>query len=1030
MKPIRLTMSAFGPYKDRETIDFAELGEHRLFVVSGNTGAGKTTIFDAICFALYGSASGEDRNDSRMLRSHFAEDDTYTSVDFVFELRGRTYRVFRQLPHVKQGNKSATGERYELYERIGGQEVPLTDRFIVSQVDEKIRSLIGLTKEQFSQIVMLPQGEFRKLLTSDTENKEDILRRIFQTSLYKTVADRLNDKRKAAQQAVAELDHIRDYHLQRVKDAFALRENSALWQVYQQEYYNAHQVLEALAEELAYYEEQMAETKRLLAAETARHQEMTAMYHQARHLNEQFELLAQKEREKVRLEGQAPEIAEMKRLLALAEQAVQLEVYEKHVEAAEQDLAVKRQELETAREACAQAETALQEAERRYAAEEAQGPQREQAAREAERLQSLLPVVQELEERRQRAAALEAETEAVLRQLRQTEAALADVQVKRGHTAEQVRLLEEQSFRLPELAEQLHALRLRYRLLQEYMQLARQAVQERESEAAARQAFEQAEAKYAAEEARWLEGQAGLIAQHLHDGEACPVCGSLDHPRKAAISGDFPSREQLERLRGERNAAEKAFLEAKATLAATGRQLEEKASQLAAEGIDLDRIETVCKETESRGIAMKEEEDRLKQEYAKLMPLKRSLEEWSRKQDELQRRREQTLERYNERKTALATEKALLEQALANVPEEVREPGRLAGQIREAEEKKRRLEEAWKQAQLIYQTARERCIQARAACDNAERRVGEAVVRRDQAGLSFREALEQAGFADEATYRAAKRPAAQRTELKERIDSYYALLAAVRQQCEELTAALAGKERQNLEALERQLQELEQSIDAARARYHFAENSYEKGIQYKDGLIEAERRYADAEREFERIKDLYDVVRGENSKKISFERYLQIEFLEKIIYAANQRLQRLSGGQYYLVRSDRIEKRGKQSGLGLDVYDHYTGQLRDVRTLSGGEKFNASLCLALGLADVIQAYQGGISLETMFIDEGFGSLDEESLTQAIDTLIDLQRSGRMIGVISHVQELKQAIPAVLEVMKTKEGHSYTRFRVS
>jgi exonuclease SbcC len=130
------------------------------------------------------------------------------------------------------------------------------------------------------------------------------------------------------------------------------------------------------------------------------------------------------------------------------------------------------------------------------------------------------------------------------------------------------------------------------------------------------------------------------------------------------------------------------------------------------------------------------------------------------------------------------------------------------------------------------------------------------------------------------------------------------------------------------------------------------------------------------------------------------------------------------------VRSDRIEKRGKQSGLGLDVYDHYTGQLRDVRTLSGGEKFNASLCLALGLADVIQAYQGGISLETMFIDEGFGSLDEESLTQAIDTLIDLQRSGRMIGVISHVQELKQAIPAVLEVMKTKEGHSYTRFRVS
>ncbi|MDF2667835.1 MAG: hypothetical protein K0R67_141, partial [Paenibacillus sp.] len=165
-------------------------------------------------------------------------------------------------------------------------------------------------------------------------------------------------------------------------------------------------------------------------------------------------------------------------------------------------------------------------------------------------------------------------------------------------------------------------------------------------------------------------------------------------------------------------------------------------------------------------------------------------------------------------------------------------------------------------------------------------------------------------------------------------------------------------------------------------------------------------------------------------KKISFERYLQIEFLEKIIHTANQRLQRMSNGQYYLVRSDRLEKRGKQSGLGLDVYDNYTGQLRDVKTMSGGEKFNASLCLALGMADVIQSYEGGISIETMFIDEGFGSLDEESLNKAIDTLIDLQQTGRMIGVISHVQELKQAIPAILEVKKTKEGCSYTHFQVS
>ncbi len=171
------------------------------------------------------------------------------------------------------------------------------------------------------------------------------------------------------------------------------------------------------------------------------------------------------------------------------------------------------------------------------------------------------------------------------------------------------------------------------------------------------------------------------------------------------------------------------------------------------------------------------------------------------------------------------------------------------------------------------------------------------------------------------------------------------------------------------------------------------------------------------------------MLNGQNPKKLSFERYIQINYLDKITAAANLRLFHLSNGQFELRRSDRLEKHAKQSGLGLDVYDAYTDQLRDVKTLSGGEKFNASLSLALGMADVIQSFQGNIQIETMFIDEGFGSLDEEALNKAIDTLIDLQDSGRMIGVISHVAELKAAMPAVLHVEKTLSGHSTTHFEV-
>jgi exonuclease SbcC len=175
----------------------------------------------------------------------------------------------------------------------------------------------------------------------------------------------------------------------------------------------------------------------------------------------------------------------------------------------------------------------------------------------------------------------------------------------------------------------------------------------------------------------------------------------------------------------------------------------------------------------------------------------------------------------------------------------------------------------------------------------------------------------------------------------------------------------------------------------------------------------------------EQVADLYSMMKGDNALKISFERYILIEYLDQILHAANERLRGLSDGQFVLLRSDRLEARGKQSGLGLDVYDAYTGQNRDVKSLSGGEKFNASLALALGMTDVIQSHQGGISIEMMFIDEGFGSLDEESLSKAIMTLIDLQKAGRMIGVISHVQELKQAFPAMIEVAKTKEGYSRT-----
>jgi exonuclease SbcC len=1030
MRPLKLTMTAFGPYKDTEVIDFSELKDNRLFVISGKTGAGKTSIFDAICFALYGDASGEDRNDSKMLRSQFADDQSHTSVDFQFTLKGRIYRVIRQLSHVKGGNKGATGEKYELYEIENGENIPITDRFIVSQVDEKIRQIIGLTKEQFSQIVMLPQGEFRKLLTSETENKEEILRRIFKTGLYKHVADHLNEKRKEMQQICSELSKIRDYHISNVKGSLAGREGSDLFNVFQQEHTNTFQVIEALNKEIEYYAQHLKGKQQLLQSEMAKYQENTNVFHGAQNMNGQFDMLEQKGKDRQHLKDQEDEFKRKENQLSLAEKATHLHVYELRNTEMTDELARRIKILEDALSQCIQSEVNLNKALLLYKQEEGNSELREQAVRELDRLEGFLPTVKEIDQKQQRVVRLAADAENLSKQSNDVQGELELQQNERTATAVAVKELEVNVLLLPEKTEKVTLLRQQATSIQEYLKLQQKLTEWQVEEKEHNKCFEVANGAYSVVEERFIEGQAGWLASHLHDGDLCPVCGSVDHPKKATVTGDIPTKEEFDRLRKEKATAEKKHYETKAQLTTVEQHIGEKRDQLVEQGFSVEEIKVVYAELVNQGKVLAEEEKLLKEDNAKLAPLKRVLETLEGKLEEKRKQKEDIQNLVNEKNSEHATEKALYDQSLSTLPQDVRSLEKLQQRIEAAESNKKQLEAAWKKAQNQYQEANEQNIRAVAARNNADSLKNEATANKEKALQSYVKALEQAGFGTEEVYKSAKMSDIAQEQLKKQIEEYKTSMASITKQIEELSVLLAGKERQDLVVMLQSLKELEQHIDSVRGEYMQAENNHGKGIEFKENILVADSTWKEAEREYQLIRDLFDVVRGENSKKISFERYLQIEFLEKIIGNANQRLQKISGGQYYLVRSDRMEKRGKQSGLGFDVYDNYTGQMRDVKTLSGGEKFNASLCLALGMADVIQSYEGGVSLETMFIDEGFGSLDEESLNKAIDTLIDLQQSGRMIGVISHVQELKQAIPAILEVKKTREGYSYTEFHVS
>src|SRR5690625_1449014 len=294
MKPIRLSLTAFGPYKDTEVIDFTKLTDHHLFVISGATGAGKTTIFDGIAFALYGSASGEDRENITMLRSHFAEDNVHTAVELLFELKGRTYRVLRQLGHQKKGNKSKTGEKYELYEIIEDSEVPCVERQMVSEINAKIEEIIGLTQDQFKQIVMLPQGEFRKLLTSETENKEAILRRLFKTERYQQMNSLLKERRDKVEQLFRQERHLLDQYINNIMTSFEQREANPLFQLLKMDNFLPSQVVTALVEEVDYYERLVSKEKETVEQSHRVYDQYQKQFYQAKGINEKFTQLDEK----------------------------------------------------------------------------------------------------------------------------------------------------------------------------------------------------------------------------------------------------------------------------------------------------------------------------------------------------------------------------------------------------------------------------------------------------------------------------------------------------------------------------------------------------------------------------------------------------------------------------------------------------------------------------------------------------------------------------------------------------------------
>lgn len=914
MRPLKLTMSAFGPYAGTEVLELDRLGTSGLYLITGDTGAGKTTIFDAITFALYGLPSGNVRSPD-MLRCRYAQPGTPTEVELVFAFRGGTYTARRRTPYerpAKRGTGTVTEKGSASLVYPGGRTVEGTQ-----EVTRSVTELLGIDRNQFCQIAMIAQGDFQRLLLASTDERSAIFRKIFHTERYADLQDRL--KREAA---ALESDCRADRQAQ-AQEVRGLR-----------------------------WEETGSGAERLRAAQ------------EGKLTTEETVALAES------LIGQ--DGAEERKL------AGTLKDLNAKIEAAAQDLAraEKRQkmldDLGRSRAARKENEKRLREARAAEAREKARDGERGALEKRAAELLALLPRYDALAASRERAASLQndlagyaAREKSCRADLEKQEKNLKTLKEEREGLAgagETLVRLRNTSEACGKRIEQLTALQEDLRTAAQAEKAAAAAVKNYEAQ---RDAAEKCEREHTRKENLFREEQAGILAMTLQPGEPCPVCGAREHPSPAAPAEGAPTKEELER-------DEAAVRKAQAARDKALREASER--------------QTAAKER--RGAAEKQ--------------LKALLEPGEGTPDE----------RTAAGLAAAQAEKAAADRAVAAEEKNVGRREELDRKIPETEEKLQKGRETLQQVREAQKTAQGTADELKKQIEHAEKELP--WPEKAQAETARQEAEDQAGAIRKAQ-ETARKNAEKEAQEAARLDGE---ICKLEESLKEPLSVDVGKRTAEKQALTEERDRLQERLQDVHARCQ--ENS-----RHLAEIRKTAAALAGKEQKLALVQPLADTAGGTLSgrERIRLETYVQMTYLDRILAHANRRLREMSGNRYELVRCRTAQDLRSQSGLDLNVIDyyHFEENGRSVRSLSGGEQFLASLSLALGLADEVQSTAGGIQLDTMYVDEGFGSLDSDTLQQALRALNGLGESGRLVGFISHVAELQDRIDRKIVVTATRDG---------
>ena len=918
MRPINLTMSAFGPYASKTVLELDKLGTNGLYLITGDTGAGKTTIFDAITFALYGEASGDNR-ESTMFRSKYANADTPTEVELTFVYAGKEYYIKRN-PEYERPKTRGEGFTTEK----ANAELHYPDGRVVTklrEVDRAVEEIMGIDRNQFTQIAMIAQGDFLKLLLASTDDRKKIFQKIFRTRCYYVLQEKLkSESGKLGREYENISASIRQYI-----DGIKCDEDDVL----------SIKVRNAKDGSCS-----IEETLELLST-----------------------LIANDKEDEEKLDDEQKNIGK-----SLEEITATLTNHETWSKA--------RKSLEKSKSDLSEAIAALEIIKANLQSEEANKPKIEDIRKKIAAIEAELPEYQELDAKIKDRDKLQEGTDELSKELINQKACLEALQKEIEALAEERKTLEKADKEKAELEakkqkeeDKRKALKDISKELKALDKLEKQLNKDQEEYSRLSEVVQQKDKEYQRLFKLYLDEQAGIIAETLVDGIPCPVCGSTAHPIRAVKAENAPTKEQLDESKSAYEVAQKEAQFASEKAAKTKGQTDEKRGAVLsmltemfgnvtiddADGLIKNKIADIATVLEEVQNAIDEQQKKIdrRNEIDELLPKKNN------ERDDLINSISENDKTLSGNNATLISLKTRIDELVEKLKYESEKKAKEVKKALQGEQKK--LEDAYKAADDAVKSQNEKIAGFKAAIKEAEN------------------TLADAKEIDEDSVKAKQQ------ELKERNG---------------------------------EIDKKKKIINARKS----ANESAEKEIRAKSAEVLA------VEAKWSWVKALSNTANGNISgkEKVMLETYIQMTYFDRIIARANTRFMVMSGGQYELKRRKEAENNRSQSGLELDVIDHYNGTERSVKTLSGGESFKASLSLALGLSDEIQSSSGGIKLDTMFVDEGFGSLDDESLDQAMRALQNLTEGNRLVGIISHVTELKERIDKQIVVTKEKSGGSIIR----